>query len=45
MVKAAVERKEVLGSRDDIAKDRCMESTKKKIESLKGVLFEQKGGE
>ena len=47
MVKAAVKRmetvwKEVLGVRDEVAKNRCMEVYKRKIEKLKGVFVRAK---
>ena len=43
MVKSAVERKDVLGTMDEDAKERCREIyTRKKRERLKGVYFRAK---
>ena len=46
MVEAAVERMEVLGARDKIAKERCMGVYKEEKRKVKrGVYHSKKGGE
>ena len=42
MVKVAVERKEVLGARDEVAKDRCMEVYKEEKRKVKRCTYQSK---
>ena len=42
MVKAAVERKEVLGARDEVKKERCMESYREAKKKVKRCIYQNK---